>query len=72
VTGHLSKRLPRFYAYEAQVPEISTTKMDGLRRHYGVNTVEGLAYFKVHEEADRLHRSAWRRYIESWGILGRA
>jgi pyrroloquinoline-quinone synthase len=34
------------YAYEAQVPEIATTKIDGLRRHYGVITAKGLAYFK--------------------------
>jgi pyrroloquinoline-quinone synthase len=52
------------YAYEAQVPEISTTKMEGLRRHYGVNTAQGLAYFQVHEEADRVHRRAWRNWLE--------
>jgi pyrroloquinoline-quinone synthase len=52
------------YAYEAQVPEIAATKTDGLSRHYGVNTPQALAYFEVHEEADRVHRAAWRRWLE--------
>lgn len=52
------------YAYEAQVPEIATAKMDGLRRHYNVTNSKGLAYFTVHEEADRVHRAAWRNWLE--------
>jgi pyrroloquinoline-quinone synthase len=45
------------------VPEIATTKIDGLRRYYGVTDPEGLAYFRVHEEADRVHRAAWREWL---------
>ena len=52
------------YAYEAQVPEIATSKIEGLRRHYGVTSKKGLAYFAVHEEADRLHRAAWRDWLK--------
>ena len=52
------------YAYESQVPEIATTKMDGLRRFYGVTEPEGLAYFAVHEEADKVHRAAWRGWLQ--------
>ena len=51
------------YAYEAQVPEIATQKMDGLRRFYGVTEAKGLAYFAVHEEADVRHRTAWRAWL---------
>lgn len=53
------------YAYEAQVPEIATQKMDGLRRFYGFDDGQGLAYFAVHEEADVRHRAAWRQWLES-------
>ena len=60
----LSGAVAALYAYESQVPEISATKIDGLRRYYGVTTEKGLAYFKVHEEADRVHRAAWRRWLE--------
>ena len=51
------------YAYEAQVPEIATQKMDGLRLFYGVTDAKGLAYFGVHEEADVRHRAAWRGWL---------
>ncbi len=51
------------YAYESQVPEIATTKIDGLRRFYGVTEPQGLAYFAVHEEVDKAHRAAWRGWL---------
>jgi pyrroloquinoline-quinone synthase len=52
------------YAYEAQVPEIATTKIDGLNRFYGITSEKGTAYFSVHEEADKAHRAAWREWLE--------
>jgi pyrroloquinoline-quinone synthase len=63
----LAEAVAALYAYEAQVPEIATTKIDGLRRHYGVNTAQGLAYFTVHEEVDKVHRAAWRGWLENCG-----
>jgi pyrroloquinoline-quinone synthase len=60
----LAEAVAALYAYEAQVPEIATTKMDGLRRHYGVGATQGLAYFEVHQHADRVHRAAWRGWLE--------
>ena len=51
------------YAYEAQVPEIATTKIDGLKKFYGIDSPEGVAYFAVHEEADKEHRAAWRNWL---------
>jgi pyrroloquinoline-quinone synthase len=62
--GTFGEAVAALYAYEAQVPEIAASKIDGLRRHYGVNTPEGLAYFRVHEEADRTHRATWRGWLE--------
>ena len=52
------------YAYESQVPEIATTKIDGLKKFYGIEQPEGLAYFAVHEEADKQHRALWRNWLE--------
>jgi pyrroloquinoline-quinone synthase len=52
------------YAYEAQVPEIATTKIDGLKKFYGIDSEKGLAYFAVHEEADKAHREAWRGWLQ--------
>jgi pyrroloquinoline-quinone synthase len=61
--GSFVEAVAALYAYESQVPEISSTKREGLRRYYGVTTDKGLAYFKVHEEADRVHRAAWRSWL---------
>jgi pyrroloquinoline-quinone synthase len=60
----VAEAVAALYAYEAQVPEIATTKIDGLKKFYGVDSPEGLAYFTVHEEADKAHRAAWRGWLE--------
>jgi pyrroloquinoline-quinone synthase len=52
------------YAYEAQVPEIAATKIDGLKKFYGIDSEKGLAYFGVHQEADKAHREAWRGWLQ--------
>jgi pyrroloquinoline-quinone synthase len=51
------------YAYEAQVPEIATTKIAGLKKFYSITQPEALAYFEVHAEADLAHRAAWRNWL---------
>jgi pyrroloquinoline-quinone synthase len=66
------------YAYESQVPEIASTKIEGLKTFYGITQPEALAYFTVHEEADKAHRAAWRNWLathangNSDGILATA
>jgi pyrroloquinoline-quinone synthase len=59
----LAEAVAALYAYEAQVPEIAATKIDGLNRFYGITSSKGTAYFSVHEEADRAHREAWRNWL---------
>lgn len=61
--GTLAQAAASFYAYEAQVPEIATQKIAGLRRFYGITGPRALAYFAVHEEADVRHRAAWRDWL---------
>jgi len=63
--GSAAQAVACFYAYEAQVPEIATQKISGLRRFYGINEPRALAYFAVHEEADVRHRAAWRNWLEN-------
>jgi pyrroloquinoline-quinone synthase len=60
----VAEAVAALYAYEAQVPEIATTKIEGLQKFYGVNSPKALAYFAVHEEADKAHRAAWRGWLE--------
>jgi pyrroloquinoline-quinone synthase len=60
----VAEAVAALYAYEAQVPEIATTKIDGLKSFYGITAPKALAYFSVHEEADKAHRAAWRGWLE--------
>jgi len=61
----VAEAVAALYAYESQVPEIATTKIDGLKKFYGITEPAGLAYFEVHEEADKEHRAAWRGWLET-------
>jgi len=61
----IAEAVAALYAYEAQVPEIATTKIDGLKKFYGITEPKGLAYFEVHEEADKEHRAEWRAWLEA-------
>jgi pyrroloquinoline-quinone synthase len=50
-------------AYEAQVPEVAETKIDGLRRFYGINHERGLSFFQIHLQADRFHSDTARQIL---------
>ena len=43
------------FAYESQVPAVSTSKIDGLEKFYGVKDPETLAFFHVHQHYDVEH-----------------
>jgi pyrroloquinoline-quinone synthase len=60
----VAEAVAALYAYEAQVPELASSKVDGLKKFYGINSPKGLAYFSVHLEADKAHRAAWRGWLE--------
>ncbi len=61
--GTPAQAVAAFYCYEAQVPELATQKIYGLRRFYGITEPRALAYFQVHEKADVRHRAAWRKWL---------
>lgn len=63
--GTMAEAVAAFYAYEAQIPEISANKIAGLQRFYKVREPRALAYFVVHREADARHRAAWRTWLVS-------
>ncbi len=70
--GSLTEAVAALYAYESQVPEIATQKMEGLRRFYGVSDPRALAYFAVHQEADVRHRAAWRTWLGQQDVADQA
>jgi pyrroloquinoline-quinone synthase len=48
------------YAYESQIPEVSTTKIDGLKKFYDIDDERSLSFFSVHQEADVIHSAMTR------------
>ncbi|PYJ74493.1 MAG: pyrroloquinoline quinone biosynthesis protein PqqC [Verrucomicrobia bacterium] len=58
--------LAALYAYESQIPAICESKIDGLRKYYGVNNPEHYRYFSVHIEADRAHSADERKMLSSY------
>lgn len=54
------------YAYESQIPKVSEEKIRGLIDFYGINSEQGLGYFKVHIQADVEHAAAERELIEKY------
>ena len=51
------------YAYESQVPEVAGTKMEGLKKYYGINSPEGLRFFVVHHSLDVEHSKVTRNMV---------
>ena len=56
--------LASLYTYERQIPEIAETKIQGLKKYYGVNSKEGLEFFVAHKEADVYHREECEKLLD--------
>lgn len=51
------------YAYESQIPEVCTTKIEGLKKLYNLDSEDALIFFEVHEHADEIHREVTREAL---------
>ena len=56
--------LASLYTYERQIPEIAETKIQGLKKFYGVSSKEGLEFFEVHKSADVVHRAECEKLLD--------
>ena len=56
--------LASLYTYERQIPEIAETKINGLKKFYGVNSQEGLEFFEAHKSADVIHRAECEKLLD--------
>ena len=52
------------YAYEMELPKISRSKIDGLKKLYGMDNEDATKYFEIHEEADVRHAQVWREILQ--------
>ena len=62
--GETAEGLAALYAYESQIPTVSESKIDGLKKHYGMTDPKSFEYFSVHVQADREHSAAEREMLE--------
>ena len=58
--------LAALYAYESQIPEIASVKIDGLQRFYGMSEPKDYEFFTVHQAADVYHAESTVNLIESY------
>lgn len=58
--------LAALYAYESQIPAVAESKINGLKKHYGLDNPRGLAYFEVHIEADKEHSAIERKLLNEY------
>ena len=57
--------LGALYAYERQTPEVSTSKIDRLKKHYAIVDDRTLQFFAVHEKADEWHTAELTGLIDA-------
>ncbi len=55
--------LAALYAYESQIPAVSESKIEGLKKHYGLTDSKAYEYFSVHVTADREHSATERELL---------
>jgi pyrroloquinoline-quinone synthase len=63
-SGSTAEALAALYSYESQIPAVSESKIDGLKKHYGFAEAKDYKYFSVHIEADREHAAAERAMLK--------
>ena len=56
--------LASLYTYERQIPEIAETKIQGLKKFYGVSSDKGLEFFEAHKRADVYHREECEKLLD--------
>lgn len=54
------------YAYESQVPEVSTSKIEGLKKFYGITDEKTLEFFTAHQAYDVGHAEQVASLIEKY------
>ena len=53
------------YGYEKELPKISTSKINGLKKYYGIVNSDATNYFEIHEEADIRHARLWMNILKN-------
>lgn len=63
-SGEWTDGLCALFAYEAQVPEVSKSKQDGLKKFYGLQDDRTVQFFAAHQKYDVEHANALAHLID--------
>lgn len=61
----LEEAVAAMYAYEKELPKISRSKIDGLKKFYGMQSNEATKYLEIHEEVDVRHSEVWKNILKT-------
>ena len=61
----LEEAVAAMYAYEKELPKISRSKIDGLKKFYGMQSNEATKYLEIHEEVDLRHSEVWKNILKT-------
>ncbi len=64
LTSVFDEGIAAMYAYEAEIPKISRTKLDGLAKYYNITDEDATEYQRIHESVDVKHATVWRNILE--------
>lgn len=56
--------LGTLFAYEHQIPEVATFKIDALKKHYAIDEASTLEFFEVHRKADVYHTETLKKLLD--------
>jgi pyrroloquinoline-quinone synthase len=61
----LEEAVAAMYAYEKELPKISKSKIDGLKKFYGMQSNGATKYLEIHEEVDVRHSEVWKNILKT-------
>ena len=64
--GTLVEAIAALYAYESQIPSVSISKIEGLKKFYGKKDPRDWEYFTVHISADQAHAAEERGLLSKY------
>lgn len=70
--GTFARAMATLYAYEAQIPAVAQTKIDGLRRFYELDGGPAVSHFRRHGSLDVKHSAFAREMVAKYGTTPEA
>ena len=66
--GPLAAGIAALYAYESQVPEVASVKLEGLKEFYDFDDDDSVSFFQVHQGLDVEHSEAEKDMVSALAV----